>query len=142
MVRVLAFVLALGILNLTPGFAAAASGSSQQRSVPRMVSTSFHLRVAVKAAPGTTFWVAYGPLDGKWGLIRLHRSGKSVYSGSRVLPTSGRTVFSFIAGRGTMRSRMGVVPGNPVTTIRSIGPITIWPHGVPTVLWRVSAAKG
>jgi hypothetical protein len=142
MLRSLTVTLAVLAFSLMPAGASAAGRTSQPKNLPVTVSTTFHLRVAGRLAPGTTLWVAYGPLRGKFGIIRLRAHAGNLYTATRVLPAAGKTVFSFIAGNGTMTTRLGVVPGNPVRTIRSIGPTSIWPHGVPTVLWRVPAAQG
>jgi hypothetical protein len=89
----------------------------------RVVATTFRLQLAGRPAAGATFWVAYGPLAGRFGIIQLHRTPDGSYAATRALPAQGKTVFSYLAGQGVVHSRLGAVPGNPVVTIRSIGPV-------------------
>jgi hypothetical protein len=42
----------------------------------------FRLHVVGRPSPGTTFWVAYGPLAGRFGIIRLHAAGSNMYEAS------------------------------------------------------------
>ncbi len=106
-------------------------------SAPRPDTESvFRLSVEGPVSPDDTFWVAYGPLAGTWGIIRLHARGPKLFE-SRVTLPRGRTVFSFIEGRGVMHTRLGAVPGNPVTTIRQVGPATTARPAFPLVVWHV-----
>lgn len=127
-----------GILVLT---AVAISGTpawAQRDSRLGHSSTSvsiFRLIVRGAVARDDTFWVAYGPLQDKWGIFQLHAAGANLYVGRAKLPR-GRTVFSFIQGRGVLHTRLGSVPGNPVTTIRQIGPTSAPIGDFPLVVWR------
>jgi hypothetical protein len=100
-----------------------------------LVGCMFRLSVDGPVSPTDTFWVAYGPLDGTWGIIRLREVGSRKYEAHATLPP-GRTVFSFIEGRGVMHTRLGSVPGNPVSTIRQIGPTSASGAALPLVVWH------
>jgi hypothetical protein len=106
---------------------------------PGSVVTTFRLRVAGRPAPNTTFWVAYGPLQGRWGVIRLaaHRAG--VYSAWALLPANGRTTFAYLAGQGTIQTKMGPAPGGVPTTIAVVGPTTAANAALVAVHWRPPA---
>lgn len=96
--------------------------------------STFRLSVDGPVSPDDTFWVAYGPLAGTWGIVRLHAAGTNLFEVQVALPR-GRTVFSFIEGRGVLHTRLGAVPGNPVTTIRQVGPMS--PGSTfPLVVWH------
>ena len=83
----------------------------------------------------TTFWVAYGPVADRFHIVQLHRSQPGLYSAARMLPVGERTTFTYLSGRGVVQTRMGPVPGDPVVTIRTTGPMTISAHQLPTVRW-------
>jgi hypothetical protein len=124
-------VLTAVAISVTPAWAQPSS-----RSVHSSISVSiFRLVVQGTVARNDTFWVAYGPLQDKWGIIHLHAAGANLYVARAKLPR-GRTVFSFIQGRGVLHTRLGSVPGNPVTTIRQIGPTSAPTGDFPLVVWR------
>jgi hypothetical protein len=104
---------------MTTALPLGAAGASAT-SVPTNTLT-FRLRVTGAHDPAMTFWVAYGPLGGTFGLIRLQPSGHEYYTATRSLP-AGRTVFSYIAGTGTVQTRLGPAPGYPTITIARMGP--------------------
>lgn len=116
------------------------AAASQQPSRPAAALTTFRLQVAGAPDPGATYWIAYGPLAGKFGIVQLHPRSHGVYTASLQLPTNGKTVFSYIAGHGVVHTRMGVEPGSPVLTVRQFGPTSVWPHGIPSVRWHPPAA--
>lgn len=98
-----------------------------------VTTVTFRLHVVGHPSPNTTFWVAYGPLDGHFGVIQLHtRSGGDLVAQEQ-LPTRGRTVFAYLAGHGVMVTPMGNVPGDPVVTIRRLGPTTA-PEVIRTIV--------
>lgn len=106
------------------------------RAIHQAYSVSvFRLKVDGPVAPSDTFWVAFGPLRGLWGIIQLHTTGSKLYVASASLPR-GRTLFSFIQGRGIMHSRLGAVPGNPIMTIRQIGPTLASGGAFPLIVWH------
>jgi hypothetical protein len=131
---ILVLSLFLSIVPAVSAQAAATGASSNNR--PQTVLTNFTLRVTGHVERGTTFWVAYGPVAGRFGIIQLRETSVGVYAASRSLPTAGRAVFTYLAGQGAVKSRMGLVPGNPVTTVKTVGPLSVWPHGVPAVRWQ------
>lgn len=129
-----AFLAALVALACTES--AAAQTQHAAKAPLRSVQASFHLHVQGAPASGTTFWVAYGPLSGRWGLVRLHQTGQGMYVATRNLPAAGRTTFAYLAGQGMERTRLGPTPGNPVVTIKVLGPMSPVGVGRTIVLWQ------
>jgi hypothetical protein len=116
---------------------AAARGAREIRVAPRpRIVESFRLHVDGRVTPGTTFWVAYGPLAGHFGLIRLQPDGLHLYAATVRLPGSGRTQFAYVRGTGATRTQHGQVPGDPVVTIKVIGPVSVPQVELPTVQWQ------
>lgn len=103
-----------------------------------VVVATFRLHISGRPSPGTTFWVAYGPLAGKFGLVRLSDAGSGLRVATQALPGTGRTVFAYLAGHGVTMTRHGPAPGNPVVVIRTIGPISP-AHLPPLVQWSAPA---
>lgn len=106
----------------------------------QLIRTSFHLQAAPNLPKTTTFWVAYGPLAGKFGLVRLHSVGPGRFVGSRRFPAGARADFAYIEGQGTMRTKEGIVPGNPVHTVGHVGPLVVGRQPIP--LLRLAAPAG
>ena len=116
---------------------AAAQSTHEVRVRPAAaVVQSFRLQVDGEVGAKATFWVAYGPLAGHFGLIRLHPVGANLYSATVRLPGSGRTQFAYLRGNGVVRTPQGQAPGDPVTTIRLIGPVSVPRVALPTVQWQ------
>ena len=124
------------LVTLLAGLPVSALAAAGERHPTATVSTPFQLRVDGPVGRGATFWVAYGPLAGTWGIKQLQAAGPGYYAGRLRLPR-GRTMFSFIQGKGVVYTRLGAVPGNPVTTIRHVGPVLVGAGAVPTVVWHV-----
>src|SRR5436309_16104204 len=74
------------------------------------VLKTFRLAVVGDSARDTTYWVAYGPLNGRFGIVRLHPAGLESFQGTASLPARGRTTFSFLQGQGSVHSRAGWGP--------------------------------
>ena len=106
---------------------------------PFQMLQTFRLRVLGQVSQRMTFWVAYGPLAGRFSVVRLHRVQSGVYEAHRRLPDQGRTIFAYLAGTGVMSTQAGPAPGNPVVTIRRIGPIGMRHLRLPTVYWQTPA---
>ena len=113
----------------------ATAAAAGDRHLNAEVSVLFRLRVDGAPGRNATFWVAYGPLAGTWGIKQLHAAGPRFYAERLLLPR-GRATFSFIQGTGIEYTRLGAVPGNPVLTIRHIGPAFVGGSTVPTVVWH------
>ncbi len=129
---------ALGIalaaaFTVIPGRGVAAS-----RPVVRAAETQllFRLQVSGPRDPAATYWVAYGPLHGHFGIKRLQPVANGLFEASQRLPLHTRTTFVYVAGHGAIHTRAGLAPGNPVATIRVFGPAVIAPAGVPLVRWN------
>jgi hypothetical protein len=115
----------------------AARGTREIRVQPTAPTVqSFRLHVDGKVGPKATFWVAYGPLAGHFGLIRLRLAGPGLYAAAVRLPGSGTSEFAYLRGNGVIRTPHGAAPGNPVTTIRVLGPVTVPQSRLPTVQWQ------
>ena len=113
------------LLGLAVIVAAVPYRNTSARAVPvGYEAVRFQLHVGGAHDPRMTFWVAYGPLAGTFGLIRLHSSGKGTYTATRTLPSTDRSVFSYVAGTGTMMTKLGPAPGPPTITIGRVGPTT------------------
>jgi len=129
-------------LLLTMAASAANSHASSMAKVKpaNLVSTvtvTFRLNLETRPASGTTFWVSYGPVDGRFGILRLTKLSDTRLSGALSVPTGERANFFYIAGHGTMRvPHLGVAPGNPVYTIREIGPVTVERRASFSADWR------
>lgn len=127
----------LPVLALLVAVAVVPVGAAQAASAPARTVT-FRLHVAAPADPHTTFWVSYGPLAGKFGLIRLHPTGNGYFAGSRALP-AGRTLFCYIAGTGTVKTPQGPAPGSPMVTIGHVGPGTAIQASARVMIWTPPA---
>jgi hypothetical protein len=102
---------------------------------PATVAVTFRLQVSGKPGQGTTFWVAYGPLADRFGLVQLHRSAPGLYAVTQSLPAQGRTIFAYLVGHGSIHTRFGSAPGDPVAIIKRVGPVSARGLGAPTVTW-------
>lgn len=124
---------------LSPTGALAARSLSVHSSARSGVTLcTFRLRVAGRPVVGTTFWLAYGPLAGKFGLVRLKASQAGLYQASRDLPIGGQTIFAYLSAQGMIHTRLGLAPGGAVTVIRRLGPVRV---GVfPVVHWQAPSA--
>lgn len=109
-------------------------------AAPRLVSTAFHVRLPAGISPGTTIWVAYGPVAGKFGIIRMHSISPRQYAASAKLPRGSRATFYYVEGQGTIHTRAGLAPGNPTRTLGRVGPVVIGRQPVP--LFTVPAPLG
>ncbi|HLJ69604.1 MAG TPA: hypothetical protein VKX16_19785 [Chloroflexota bacterium] len=115
---------------------APAIGRSQSAAgVLTAVTLRLHVSGTVPAA--MTFWIAFGPLDGRFHVVQLHRSTPGVYRVTRSLPAYGRTIFAYVAGHGVLSTRAGPAPGNPVITIAVIGPASPRVASAHHVTWHV-----
>jgi len=136
--KALALCLAGLLLSSTCGLASAKAVKIPQPRPTQTVTVIFRLQVFGAPAAGTTFWVAYGPLGGRFGLFQL-RGAAGVYEAQHRLPAHGRTVFTYLAGQEVTHTRIGAVPSNPVITIASIGPTTALKASQRVVYWQAPA---
>jgi hypothetical protein len=133
MLGALALAAALLLSFVSP---AAAEGVPIGATAPTILKT-FRLQVTGRPPAGTTFWVAYGPLAGRFGIIQLRPAGRALYVATRRLPAHGRTTFVYIAGHGTIRARFGPAPGNPVATIQVLNAMPVSRETLPVVQYQV-----
>jgi hypothetical protein len=134
-VKILGALALAGALLLSFFIPAVAKGVPIGNTPPTILKT-FRLQISGQPATGTTFWVAYGPLAGRFGIIRLHASGRTLYVATRPLPANGYTTFAYVAGHDTIRARFGLAPGNPVVTIRVFNGVSMSGGQLPTVQWQ------
>jgi hypothetical protein len=106
----------------SPGSAFAGSSRIAPHSHMRQVPVTFRLVVPGSVASTMTFWVAYGPLAGHFGIIQLVPKGNNTYSTRVTLPAQGRTTFTYLAAFGRIKTRMGYVPRRGDVTIKTLGP--------------------
>jgi|SRR5947209_12421863 len=134
----LASLLGLGLSSaISSPIDALAKQSTHTRTHTATVATLFRLQVGGRPAPGTTFWVSYGPLQDQWGVIRLLSRGGGIYSAWASLP-SGRTSFAYLAAQGTVQTKAGPAPGGVPITIKLMGPTTTSTVAHTTVHWQAS----
>jgi hypothetical protein len=141
MKRICLFAMALLLFLTSYSSLRAASSRHDTQAGSRTASVTFRLNVTGQD-PSLTYWVAYGPLSDHFGLVRLHSMGSNRYGASDRLPTQGRTIFAYLAGHGVMHTRFGPAPGNPVVTIKRIGPLGMSHIRLALVQWRVQRPAG
>ena len=131
-------VLCTAMLVLALGAASSSSVSARTSGThARTVVATFRLQVSGHPEAATTFWVAWGPLGGHFGLVELRSQGSGRYAASAVLPAQGRTIFAYLAGHGVTQTRLGPVPGDPVLTIKTTGQLPLSNLRLPVVTWQV-----
>jgi hypothetical protein len=128
--------LAVGLAASCAGISMAQADTGSGAWHAQLAPTTFQVKVAGARASGTTLWVAYGPLAGRFGIVRMRNTGGGIYRAQLQLPRGARGQFSYIAGHGTMSSRQGIVPGNPVSTIGHVGPTIIGQSHIPMMVWH------
>lgn len=117
--------------------ASAATSSLSPGGSARFSTTTFSLTVAGTPSKGTTFWVAHGPLGGRFGVIRLRAHGNHTYSAKVTLPAGGVTSFTYLAAEGTQIVHGTPQPGGAVMVIRSINSVTAKVAAARVVRWSV-----
>lgn len=110
--------------------------SAATTPVATRAMVTFQLHVSGDIPQEMTFWIAYGPLAGHFGIVRLHRADTGLYTASMCLPV-GRSSFAYVAGYGVIRVRYGPVPGDPVITIRCLDRSTARQAARRVVYWHV-----
>ena len=128
----------LALSLMAPEIASPVHAAGGQAHV-RTVAMTFRLHVVGNLDQNATYWVAYGPIDGQFGLVRLQVAGSERYQAVRRVAIGARSVFAFLEGQGTIRTRFGPAPGNPVVTIKRLGPMTVGSAGISDVRWRAPA---
>lgn len=130
--------MAAALLGLTAALPAAAHARASHRGAAHtpLAPATFRLHVSGRPSPGTTFWVAYGPLADKWGTIRLHGTGGGNYAATATLPEKARSTFAYVAGQGRVRTPAGWAPGGPIVTIRLTGLVTAAQASAAMVQWQ------
>jgi hypothetical protein len=125
----------LALASLSPALAASHE-SSHGGTVNHTVVRTFRLEVSNAVSGRATFWVAYGPLGGRWGLVRLRATRSGVYQASVRLPAQGRTTFAYVEGQGAVRTAHGLVPGDPVITVKRFDHVSTTAPQLGLVQWQ------
>ncbi|GAC1323027.1 MAG: hypothetical protein NVS2B16_06760 [Chloroflexota bacterium] len=133
-VRVAFLSLLAFFASLSPADARPAPPPKEPRSHESAMLT-FTLRVVGPSDPQATYWVAYGPLAGRFGMVRLQRVGL-LFQAAVSLPSHGHTVFAYLQGHGIVRTRAGDAPAPPMVTIASMGPVSVSGARFPTIAWH------
>jgi hypothetical protein len=115
----------------------AASLKQQPMHAVRMGTTTFHLTVAGNPAKGTTFWVSYGPLAGRFGVIKLQPQGNDVFSARAVLPVNRAGTFTYLEAQGTRYVHGLPQPGGVPVVIRNLQSVTAATASQRIVHWSV-----
>lgn len=121
----------LAVVVFIAAVASALGAPRAHASEPRLVQTAFHVQVPTTVPSRMTFWVAYGPVAGKFGIVRLHRASSREFVASARFPAGSRATFYYIEGRGSIQTRSGAAPGNPVTTLGHQGPLVVGRQPIP-----------
>lgn len=135
MTRTVSAMLVMAALLCT-GTSVNASGITPPAPIATQTMVTFRLQVSGDLPRDMTFWIAYGPLTGQFGIVRLQRSDPDHYATSVRLP-AGRSSFAYIAGHGIRWMRYGPVPGDPIVTIRRLDRSTARQAARSTVSWHV-----
>jgi hypothetical protein len=128
--------LALGCALLLPN---AALAEKQSGFTGATAPVTFSLAVHGSRAHATTYWVSYGPLAGRFGVIQLHRTAAHTYGATVRLPAGARSTFYYLAGHGVVHTRAGLAPGGMVSTIRRVGPMPVVRGSVFRAVWQAPA---
>jgi hypothetical protein len=124
----------LSIALASPALAGQAPSGQQSHSA--YATMTFRLQLTQRMPSDATFWVAYGPLAGRFGVIRLQANGAGLYVGAKSLPRGARTTFAYVMGRGTVRTPAGPQPGGRVVTIQVMSDQTVGKAEIPLVHWQ------
>jgi hypothetical protein len=103
----------------------------------RLSTTTFSLAVAGTPDKGTTFWVAHGPLAGRFGVSQLKPHGNHIYSARVILPANGVTTFNYLAAQGTEVVHGTPQPGGAVVAIRTMESVTAAMASQRVIHWSV-----
>jgi hypothetical protein len=115
----------------------AATVKQQPMHAVRMGTTTFRLAVAGSPAKGATFWVSYGPLAGKFGVIELRSTGSHLYSARTVLPVNEAGTFTYLKAQGVQKVHGSAQPGGIPVVIRSVAAVTAVEAASHIVHWSV-----
>lgn len=88
------------------------------------------------ADTSSTFWVAYGPVKGRFYIVQLHAPDGHNYKATRQLPLRARATFTYLTSAGRIHTRIGWVPAGRTTTITQQGPVLISPTQPTVVQWQ------
>ncbi len=120
-----------GVAALQPASAEAASQSRVQ------ISQTFRIHVNGDADASSAFWVAYGPVKGRFSIVQLHSSDGHSFRATRQLPLRARTTFTYLMSAGRIHTRAGWAPAERAMTITQLGPVVITPAQPAVVQWQV-----
>lgn len=131
-IRVFALVITLLAVSAPMG------ARAETRSVSHGLAQAqvrFQLHVTGKHTRGATYWVAYGPIGGHFGVIRLVRASSGLYTAVRDFPLGARGEFTYLAAVGQVNTPAGPAPARDIVTIRTTGIMSLRAGAVSTVTW-------
>lgn len=132
-----------GCLCAAVAAAGIALGGVSQASANTREGTTvcrFALRIPTKPAAHATYWVAYGPVAGRFSVKRMTAAGTRSFALNLRLPIGARSTFVYLKGNGVIHTRFGPAPGNPVRTLGQQGPTRV--HGGMRASFRYHAPQG
>jgi hypothetical protein len=92
--------------------------------------------VAGEPGKDATFWVSYGPVNGRFGVFQLKPSGRGIFSARPAFRMPPKAILTFLMGHGSVQTRLGSEPGNPVIAIRSLPQTSLASLRVFLVRWQ------
>lgn len=134
---VAAAVISVALMLLSASGSQAASLQRQPTHAVRVGTIALHLVVAGNPAKGTTYWVSYGPLGGRFGVVRLSSSANHLYSAQVKLPLDEPGTFTFLQAQGTEMVHGIPQPGGIPIVIRRMQAVTAVMVSQRVVHWSV-----
>jgi LPXTG-motif cell wall-anchored protein len=91
-----------------------------------MATLEFRVTVEGTPCPNATYWAILGVPDSEgFGVQLLDPDGDAVYTGSTTAGVGNQLFVSLVQGTGTQETVFGPVPGEPSTTMRDFGLVTV-----------------
>ena len=128
--------IAAGLFWTTGAQAAGLHGMTPGRS-QHLSPATFRISVSGSPAKDTTFWVAHGPLNGRFGVIRLHRESGHSYAARITLPSNETTSFTYLTAQGVQWVHGLPQPAGTVTVIRTLDSVTASAAAAQAIHWSI-----
>lgn len=122
--RISGLALSIGLVLCFAQGADAAPAHRNPVHVVKLSRVTFTLIVTGEPAPNLSYWVAHGPIDGRFGVIQLHPVGTNSFSASVTLPALAKTVFTYLASTGRQVLHGQKQPAGTIVTIKSMEHVT------------------
>jgi hypothetical protein len=120
------------LTTLSIALLTSASASTVAQAAPRIDNSAqfrlvtLQVQLATRPLHHMSLWVSYGPLGGRFGVIRLGQVGPLSFAATHQFPLHGRSMFTYLASYRMVQTPVGMVPDYPLIMIRSIGPVAAW----------------